>query len=77
MNYVHQRNNPSAFDRFHHYIITLHDSTYKYLAESYTFRIDVLKARDEQWRSEIRTQRKAPLAVRIRCWPDALNPWAG
>ena len=91
MNHVHPQNNRAAFDRLHHYIITFHDSTFECLAESYTFGIremptegdryahmvDVFKARDEQWRSQIHTQRKASLAVRIRWWLDAFNPSAG
>lgn len=91
MNYVHPRNNPAAFDRLHHYIITFHDSTFECLAESYDFSIhemptegdryaymtNVLRTRDERWRSEMHTQHKAPVGVRLRWWLSALNPWAG
>jgi hypothetical protein len=91
MNYVHPRNNLEAFDRFHHYIITFHDSTFECLAESYTFSVhemptegdryahmaNVLRARDERRRSEMPTQRKAPVGVRLRRWLGAHNSWTG
>ncbi|HUJ21443.1 MAG TPA: hypothetical protein VLX58_07985 [Bryobacteraceae bacterium] len=91
MNCVHPRNDPAAFDNFHHYIVTFHDSTFECIARSYTCDVEqvaseaeryermleIVKVRDERWRSGIRgVGEKPPLSTRLRWWASALNPWA-
>ncbi len=91
MNYVHPRNDPAFFDRFHHYVFTFHDSTFECVAQSYTFSIEqtpsadarygrmveIFRARDERLRSQIQLaiREKPSFATQFRWWMNALKPW--
>jgi hypothetical protein len=91
MNHVHPRNDPAAFDKFHHYIVTFEDSTFECIAQSYAVLIaelasenevhgrmlDMVRARDEKIQSEFqRLPDKPQFTARIRWWTNALNPWS-
>jgi hypothetical protein len=91
MNYAHPRNDPAAFDKFHHYVVTFEDSTFECIAQSYTVSIeevpseeeryrrmvDTVRARDARWRSELVGPPDQPLlTARLRRWGNALNPWS-
>ena len=64
MNYVHPRNDPAAFDQFHHYILTFEDSTFECIAKSYTKSIDRAASDDERWRRMISLVRARNEALR-------------
>jgi hypothetical protein len=88
MNYVHPRNDPAAFDKFHHYILTFEDSTFECVAQSYSSAVErvisdderyqrtlgILHARNEAWRSgdQIAADTKT-LTARFRRWRNMLN----
>jgi hypothetical protein len=91
MNYVHPRNDPAAFDNFHHYIVTFEDSTFECLAQSYSSSVDrvasdderyqrmwsIVQARNEALRCDHQTAGDTPpLAARLRRWRAMLNPWS-
>ena len=91
MNHVHPRNDPAAFDKFQHYIVTFEDSTFECIARAYEVSIEhltseshvygrlleIVRARDEKIRAESRKPLDKPkLKARLRWWANALNPWA-
>ena len=91
MNHVHPRNDPAAFDKFQHYIVTFEDSTFECIARSYEVSIaqltsenhvygrliEIVRARDEKIQSELRRSPDKPrFKARLRWWANALNPWS-
>lgn len=90
MNRVHPRNDPAAFDKFQHYIVTFEDSTFECVARSYEVStelltseghvygrlLEIVRARDEKIQSELRKPPEKPhFKARLRWWANALDPW--